>query len=164
MINKFEAFTNNIAIINKGIGQLKNEVMKQFNLRGNQGMILFYLRQYSEGRTLSQLSEVMGIDKAAVSRGLSELHKNKYIVFSDYTGSKRYNTPAILTETGKSVIDKVNEIICDIVDRVSLSNMSEDERAIMYRSMKSIAENIETFQKDKSRLQEVFSKTEISSC
>ncbi len=164
MIKRFEAFTNNISIINKGIGQLKDEVMKQFNLKGKQGMILFYLRQHSDGLTVSQLSELMGIDKGAISRGLSELYKNKYIAYSEFTGAKRYNTPALLTDIGTKVIDKVNEIICDIVDVVSLSNISEDERTIMYHSMRSIAENIERFQKDKSKLQEAFLKTEIPTC
>ncbi|MFA7636562.1 MAG: MarR family transcriptional regulator [Monoglobales bacterium] len=164
MIKRFESFTNNISIINKGISQLKNEVMKKFNLKGNQGMLLFYLRQNIGGLTVSQLSELIGIDKAAISRGLSELYEKKYIDYPEYTGGKKYNTPAVLTDMGKNIIEQVNKIICSIVDMVSLSNMTEDERAIMYRSMRSIAENIEKFLKDKNKLAEAFSQTECERC
>lgn len=160
MIKRFEIFTKNISIINKGIGQLKTEVMKRFDLKGNQGMFLFYLRQHSDGLTVSQLSEEVGIDKAAVSRALSGLYEKKFIYYSEYTGGKRYNTPAILTSKGKEVVDKVNAVISEIVDSVSLADMSEDERTIMYRSMRSIAKNIKKFQKDKSKLEEAFSKSE----
>ncbi len=145
MIKRFEIFTNNIAIIHKGIQQIKAEEMKKVGLKGPHVMYLFYLFRHREGLTASQLSERVGVNKAAVSRSLSELYKNNYIDYPDYSGGKKYNTPAVLTEKGCAVTSKLNDRICELVDRISLTNVDEEHRTIMYRSLRTIANNITSY-------------------
>ena len=142
MIERFEIFTNNISIVYKGIERLKNEKMKELGLRGNQVMYLFYLFQNDDGLTASQLCEMIDVDKAAVSRTLSELYKNGYIYYDDFSGGKKYNTPVKLTEKGRQTTTTMTDTICDLVDKISLTNVSEEERTILYRSLRTIAKNI----------------------
>lgn len=142
MIKKFEVFTNNISVIYRGIEQLKRKTMKKFGLKGNHAMCLFYLSYHPEGLTASQLCEKIGIDKAAVSRTLSELHKRECISYPNYRGGKKYNTAATLTEKGKKLTGELTDIICMLVDKISLDNITEENRTIMYRSLRTIANNI----------------------
>lgn len=142
MIERFEIFTNNIAVVYKGIQKLKNDTMKEFGLKGNHMMCLFYLEKHSEGLTASQLCELTGNDKAAVSRTISELYKLGHISYDAFVGRKKYNTTLRLTEKGKMVTKALFETICRVVDEISLQNMSEDNRTEFYRSLRTLANNI----------------------
>lgn len=142
MIERFEIFTNNISIVYKGIQKLKNDTMKEFGLKGNHLMCLFYLDKYEEGLTASKLCELIGNDKAAVSRSLSELYKLGHICYDDFNGGKKYNTTVQLTEKGKEVTKVLVDTICRVVDEISLYNMNEEKRTELYRSLRTIANNI----------------------
>lgn len=142
MIERFEIFTNNISIVYKGIQKLKNDTMKEFGLKGNHLMCLFYLEKHEEGLTASQLCELIGNDKAAVSRSLSELYKLEHIYYDDFSGGKKYNTIVKLTEKGKNVTGVIMNEVCRVVDEVSLKNMDEDRRTEFYRSLRTLANSI----------------------
>ena len=142
MLQRFVIFMDNITKISKGIQVLKNRVMKQYGLNGGHAMYLFYLVQHSEGLTVSQMSELNKVSKPAVSRVFSCLYKKGYIDFPNYMGGKKYNTPAILTEKGRKQTKLLNDTICELVDKLSLTNVEEDDRTIMYRSLRTIANNI----------------------
>ncbi len=147
MIQRFINFTENITTINKGIQELKNKVMNEHGLNGGSAMYLFFLSQHSEGLTVSEMSELNNVSKAAVSRVYSSLYDKGYISFVDFDGGKKYNTPAILTEKGKKQTDLISEAICKYVDMFSLTNIDENDRTIMYRSLRTIANNLTDYLK-----------------
>ena len=142
MIERFEIFTNNISVVYKGIQKLKNDKMKEFGLKGNHMMCLFYLEKHPDGLTASQLCELIGNDKAAVSRSLSELYKLDHICYDGFTGGKKYNTVIKLTEKGKSVTSVLFDEINRTVNEISLNNMDEDHRTEFYRSLRTLANSI----------------------
>ena len=142
MIERFEIFTNNISIVYKGIQKLKNEKMKEFGLKGNHMMCLFYLEKHEEGLTAARLCELIGNDKAAVSRSLSELYKLDHICYENFNGGKKYNTTVKLTEKGKSVTKQLFKAIESTVDEISLNNMDEERRTEFYRSLRTLASSI----------------------
>lgn len=145
MIPRFITFTKNITIISKGIEQLKNEVMNEYGLNGGDAMYLFYLAQHSEGLTVSQMSEINNVSKAAVSRIYASLCEKGCIYFAEYNGGKKYNTPAVLTEKGKEKAVLITEAICKFVDMFSLTNIRDEDRTTMYRSLRTIANNITAY-------------------
>ncbi len=142
MIELFEIFTNNISVVYKGIQKLKNDDMKKFGLKGNHLMCLFYLDKYEEGLTASRLCELIGNDKAAVSRSLSELNSLGHICYEGEAGRKKYNTVIRLTEKGKSITALLVEEICHRVDEISLQGMDLEQRTALYRHLRTIANNI----------------------
>lgn len=142
LIKRFEMFANNISIIHKNISRLKNEVMKKYGLTGNQGIYLAYLLLYRDGLTVSQFAEIAGVDKAAVSRTYSVLYKKGYIDYPDFYGDKRYNTPAIITGKAREIMVPVVNMIYELIDTIILTGIDEDNRSIMYRTLKTTAGNI----------------------
>lgn len=141
MINRFAIFTRNITVIYNGIQQLKKEYMKPLGLSGNSVMCLFHLMQNSEGLTASELCELVCVDKAAVSRSMSELFKKDCIAYPDFDGTKKYNTRAVLTEKGFRTAEGLNGAICTVVERLS-EGVTDDDRTCMYRSLRTIANNL----------------------
>lgn len=142
MIERFEIFTNNISVVYKGIQKLKNEKMKEFGLKGNHMMCLFYLEKHEDGLTASQLCELIGNDKAAVSRSLSELYKLGHIYYENFTGGKKYNTIVKLTGKGKEITPVLFDEIVRAVDEISLKGTDEDHRTEFYRALRTLANSI----------------------
>lgn len=148
LIKRFEIFANNISIIHKNISKLKKEVMKKYDLSGNDGLYLSYLILYRDGLTVSQFAEIAGVDKAAVSRTFASLYKKGFITYPDFYGEKKYNTPAVVTEDAKKMMLPVIDTISDLINSISLTNINEDNRTIMYRTLRTTAENIADCLKD----------------
>lgn len=145
MIQRFINFIDNITIISKGIEQLKNEVMNAHGLNGGDTMYLFHLSQHSEGLTVSQMSEINNVSKAAVSRTYASLYEKGYIYYPDHDGGKKYNTQAILTDKGKEQAILIKDAVCKFVDMFSLTNIQDEDRTTMYRSLRTIANNITAY-------------------
>ena len=141
MIEKFDRFTKNITVIYQGIQQLKRYNMKNFGLKGHHAMCLFHLMRHSDGLTAAQLCELIGADKSGISRTLSELLKSEYITYPNFNGSKKYKTAAVLTEKGRNITERINQIICKLVAEIN-SGINENDIAAMYRSLDIISCNI----------------------
>lgn len=73
MDHRFETFSLSILELNRYLQKIKELEMKQFGLKANHTMCLYYLGQHPEGLTATQLTELCKEDKAAVSRCLSQL-------------------------------------------------------------------------------------------
>ncbi len=142
LLERFELFSNNVSIMYRGIQQLKQEVMKGYGLKGNHYICMFYLNKNKEGLTVSQLSKLASIDKAAISRAVSELCGMGIIEYVDFEGGKKYNTLVTLTQKGSQVMKELDVTLCTLVDKISLNHVDEDARTVMYRSMRQIAQNI----------------------
>ena len=142
LIKRFEVFSNNISIIHKNIRRLKNEVMKDYGLTGSQGIYLSYLLLYRDGLTVSSLAEIIGADKASVSRAFSHLYKKGYIYYPNFSGEKKYNTPAVITPKAQEIMVPVVETISNLIDIISLTDIKEDDRTTMYRTLRTTAGNI----------------------
>lgn len=141
MIRRFAVLASNISIIYKAVKRVQKRLMKEYGLKGNHAMCLFYLMQNKEGLTASQLSDLIGIDKAAVSRLVTTLFKSGYIEYRDFKGGKKYNTIIVLSEQGEAIADKLNEIVCWYMDKFG-SGVSEKDRVTLYCSLRTIANNL----------------------
>ena len=80
MDHRFETFSLSILELNRYLQKIKELEMKQFGLKANHTMCLYYLGQHPEGLTATQLTELCKEDKAAVSRCLSQLSDRQLVV------------------------------------------------------------------------------------
>lgn len=144
MTERFETFTILLNRINRNIRKIKNQEMKNYELRSPHISCLYYL-YISEALTAKELCERCEEDKATISRSLDYLEKNNYLICKS-DSKKRYNAPFVLTErgirAGKRIADKITAVLCEIDEGIS-----DADRAIFYRSLSIISENIDKVSK-----------------
>ena len=141
MTDRFEAFTMLITKIKRNISRLKSEEMTEFNLKSSHVNCLYYISR-RESLTATELCELCGEDKAAISRALSYLEKCKLISCESSAAQKRYNTPLSLTAAGKAVAARLSERIARILEEASIG-LDDESRRIMYESLEIISKNLE---------------------
>ena len=148
MENRFETFTVLIASINRSIRRIKTEEMSEHGLKSPHVSCLYYLHK-NPSMTAAELCEVCDEDKAAVSRSLLYLENNGFLVREGSAnervreGGKHYRSPLALTEKGSETARRLAERIDRVLEIVSIG-VSEEERAIMYRTLKQIDANLRT--------------------
>lgn len=144
MVERFETFTVLLNRINRNIRKIKNQEMANYDLRSPHISCLYYL-YISEGLTSKDLCERCEEDKATISRSLDYLEKNGYLVCKS-DSKKRYNAPFELTEKGLRAGKRIAEKIAFVLDEISVG-ISEEDRAVFYRSLNIISENIDAVAK-----------------
>ena len=124
MDERFEIFTVLLNRINRNIRKIKNEEMKNYELRSPHISCLYYLYIAKE-LTSKDLCERCEEDKATISRSLDYLEKNGYIICKS-DSKKRYNSPFELTErgmrAGKRIADKIAEVLEEVSKGISEYN------------------------------------------
>lgn len=148
MKERFETFTVLINRISRNIRRLKNLEMEEYNLKSAHISCLYYLYQ-SDGLTASELCERCEEDKATISRTLEYLEKNGYLS-CETKSEKRYRSPLLLTERGKATAAKIAEKIDDVLEEIG-EGLTEEERAIFYRSLSIISDRLEKIVKERRR-------------
>lgn len=153
MIQRFGTFVTAITQINRCIQRLKSHEMAHFDLKGTHVMCLFHLSQHSEGLTVSRLAQLCEEDKAAVSRAISELRARKLISLPPPGSGRQYRAAITLTAQGQEIALQMDHKIIRAVDAAA-RGYSEQERAVFYRVLLQIAENLqnECIQKEDSDL------------
>ncbi len=146
MKERFETFTVLINRISRNIRKLKNLEMKEYNLKSAHISCLYYLYQ-SDGLTASELCERCEEDKATISRTLEYLEKNGYLR-CETKSEKRYRSPLLLTEKGNTTAAKIAEKIDDVLEEIGES-LTEEERAVFYRSLSIISEGLDKIVKER---------------
>ena len=139
MNERFETFTVLINRISRNIRKIKNNEMREYNLRSAHISCIYYAYT-TRGITFSELCEKCEEDKATVSRTLDHLKKEGYITESG--SAKKYKNPIILTEkgreAGKRIADKINAVLFEI------SNcLTEEERCAFYGSLAAISRSLD---------------------
>ncbi len=140
MVERFETFTVLLNRINRNIRKIKNEEMANYELRSPHISCLYYL-YISKELTSKDLCERCEEDKATISRSLDYLEKNGYLVCKS-DSKKRYNAPFELTERGARAGKRIADKICAVLDEMS-AGISDEDRAIFYRCLNIISENID---------------------
>ena len=140
MAERFEVFTVLLNRINRNIKKIKNEEMAKYELRSPHISCLYHL-YISKGLTAKELCERCEEDKATISRSLDYLEKNGYLV-CNCQNKKRYNSPFEMTERGLRAGKRIADKIADVLHEIS-ADISEEDRAVFYRSLNVISENID---------------------
>ncbi len=136
---RFQLFTTLIANINRSVKKIKTEEMSEFNLKSVHVSCIYYLYR-SGALTVKELCDICDEDKANISRSLEYLEEIGYINPRP-SGSKRYKAPLELTKEG----ERIGEMINSKVDKILIGaseGISEQDRAIMYKSLETICTNL----------------------
>ena len=142
LIERFEAFTTSITKTYKCIQKIKLVEADRMGLKASHVMYLHYLGKNPEGLTSIELSKCCVEDKAAVSRSILDLTKKGLIKISEDDSGRKYRAKMILTEEGKLINEKINEVIATAVNKAS-KDLDECEREGFYRMFNCITDNLE---------------------
>lgn len=140
MNQRFETFTVLINRISRNIRKIKNNEMMAYHLRSSHISCLYYLYA-SEGLTATDLCDACEEDKATISRALDFLEKNGYLTCATESG-KRYKSPLVLTEKGKTAAQKIADKVNTVLDEIS-DGMTEEERVRFYQNLSTISERLD---------------------
>ena len=139
MKERYEVFTGLIAKIGRYIKRVKTEEMAEYDLKSPH--VNCHYQLYNRGPlTAKQLSELCDEDKAAISRSIEYLEEHGYIA-CDSSMKKRYKSRLALTEEGM----RVGAIITEKVDNVLAlagEGITDEERAVMYKCLTTISDNL----------------------
>ena len=125
-MDRFENFTVMVLKINKLVHKIKLVEMDGYGLKAIHVMCIYYAG--AAPVTAGELSRLTCEDKAAISRALTMLKKRGFINY----------------DAGKKLYDYINVKSKAAVDAAG-ADLSETERAALYKSLASIAENLEKY-------------------
>ena len=140
MQERFQMFTVLITKINRSIRRIKTEEMAEFDLKSPHVSCLYYLYK-NACLTAKALCDICGEDKASVSRSLEFLEEKGFVVCGT-SAKKRYKSPLTLTEKGKEVGGRLAKKIDAVLEKAG-AGLSEEDRAIFYRCLGIICENLQ---------------------
>ncbi len=146
MEERFETFTVLISSISRSIRRLKTEETAEFNLKSTHVTYLYYLYK-AEAMTAAEICELCDEDKAAASRSILYLEQNGFLLRIGKQagqlslGGKHYRSLLTLTDKGRTVAARLAERIDRVLEEVS-GGVSEEDRVILYRSLKQIDRNL----------------------
>ena len=127
------------------INRMKRQNMEAFDLGPAHTMCLNLLYQYPDGITKARLAELCEVDKAQISRVVSELQKKELIATPDL--DKRYKHKLSLTSHGKEVSEQISRIILDINSFVS-DSIPQEQIDTFYKTFNMICENLKKAEKN----------------
>lgn len=137
---RFETFTVLINRISRNIRKIENHEMADYNLRSTHIACLYHLYS-SEKLTSTELCDRCEEDKATISRAISYLEKEGFILCEE-KNAKRYKSPLTLTEKGTEAGAKISTKINRVLDEVG-AGLTDSQRVDFYRSLNIISENLE---------------------
>lgn len=138
--NRFELFDVSVSLICKSIQKIKSEVMHAYGLKSSHVFFIVQLEGRDEGLTATELSHAGRMDKAQISRVVSELIHKGFVARIAGEGQK-YKNKLILTESGKNIARDLDYLIARALEYVSGSIPVSDLEAF-YRTLFTISDNL----------------------
>ncbi len=143
MIDKFEKFSFAISEISRCWHKITAKEMREYGLKGTYSLYFTTLYQHPEGITAVKLAEICGKDKSDVSRAVSVLEKEGFII----KNGNNYRALIKLSSKGNSLAEKINHKVSLAVEYVG-KDLNEENRKIFYESLDLIVSNLQNLSKD----------------
>ena len=118
--------------------------MEAFDLGPAHTVCLNILYEQPEGTTKTNLAQLCGVDKAQISRVVSELQEKELVVASPR--QKGYKQKIALTDKGHEVAQEITGIIIDINEYVSQS-IPQEQIDLFYTTFGTICNNLKKAEK-----------------
>ena len=142
MISRYERLSSALSEISRIIQRISSQVMGEFGLKGSYAKYLLVLRRYPDGITATAICDICERNKADVSRALCELWDMGLV---ERIGNGSYRAKLTLTPNGRELADRLKLRATGFISYVG-KDIAEDEREIFYRSLESIASNLEAIE------------------
>lgn len=146
MYSRFEQFSSAISSIYRDMQKIERAEMERCGFRGAFAQYLAVLRRHPDGLTAAQLCGACDMDKAAVSRAMSDMEACGLIVRRS-AGDSGYRARLFLTEEGCRAADYVRTRAEIAVQEVG-KNLSDVHREIFYAALESIAARLQIISKE----------------
>ena len=146
MIDRFSQFCTSIASIQRSILKIERTEMAKYGLKGPHANCLVTMARYPEGITAARLCDVCDKDKAAMSRTVGELENAGMVLRQDPDG-KRYRSVLRLSEKGKEIANRVNDMVLLAVAKAS-DGYDKDKQQIFARVLSLVAGNLQDICRD----------------
>ena len=137
-MDRFENFTVTVLKINKLVQKIKLFEMDGYGLKAIHVMCIYYAG--GGPVTAGELCRLTCEDKAAISRALGMLKGRGFI---NYDAGK-YNAEVTLTGKGRELCDFIKVKSSAAVEAAG-ADLSEEKRALLYKSLASVADNLEKY-------------------
>lgn len=146
MIERFVRFSYAISEISRYWHKLTSEEMEKYGLKGPHSVYLLTMSRYPEGVTAPKICEECGKDKADVSRMMAIMEK-KGLARKEGIHQNLYGGVFKLTEEGRNAAEFVRRRAALAVE-IAGKELTEENRAIFYRSLELIAANLKNLSKN----------------
>ena len=135
----FIFFSMHLGTAQKSLQKLKNKNMEPYGLGSAHTVCLCLLFEYPEGITKTEMTRLCGVDKAQISRVISELEEKHYVT-TQKNGS-HYRQKYKLTEEGCEAAREIQSIIERINHFVS-GEIPKEELLAFYATFSKICDNL----------------------
>ncbi len=137
--DRFADFSNLIYSASKSLHRLKTRGMESYGLGSTHTFCLRTLQGCEDGLTRTQLAAACSVDKAQISRLISELTAMGYV----WEASKGagYRKKILLTEKGRQVAEGIERKVAYVLRYVS-GDIPPEEIAQMYTTLTMICEKL----------------------
>ena len=146
MIDRFSQFCTSIASIQRSILKIERTEMAKYGLKGPHANCLVAMARYPEGITAARLCDICDKDKAAISRTVSELENAGMVLRQDPEG-KRYRSVLRLSEKGKEIANRVNDMVLLAVAKAS-DGYDKEKQQVFARVLNLVAGNLQDICRD----------------
>ena len=146
MIERFSQFCTSIASIQRSILKIERTEMAKYGLKGPHANCLVAMARYPEGITAARLCDICDKDKAAISRTVSELENAGMVMRQDPEG-KRYRSVLRLSEKGKEIANRVNDMVLLAVAKAS-DGYDKEKQQVFARVLSLVAGNLQDICRD----------------
>lgn len=141
-MDRFREFSSLISRTEKALQKAKAEYVRGYGLRGVHVSCLLALYERPEGLPATELASVCGVDRAQVSRVVSELTEMGLISGEAGGQRRRYRSPLLLSDEGREAASQMAGIVSDKLRSVS-GDIPEEDLAVFYRVLRLIAGRLE---------------------
>ncbi len=137
--NRFELFSTKVARVVKSLQAIKSRKMAQYGLKGTTCLCLCQLLDSSGGLSATELAARGEIDKAQVSRCMSELIE-KGLVLHEKREGRSYKQKYCLTVNGLAVAEDISTATVR-VQALAEQGIDERDLALFYRVLDRLCDN-----------------------
>ena len=142
--DRFLLFRSRLNDAQKSISRIKHKKMEHYGLGSAHVICICLLEEHPKGLTKTELAKRGGVDKAQISRVISDVLEKDYVTTSNPQAS--YRQRYTLTELGATVAKEIRKTILDINSFVSASIPQKDIDTF-YTTFNTICENLSKAEK-----------------
>ena len=141
---RFEKFALLIDGVQKCIQKFKMAIAPTHGVKGVHVLWIYELFIHPDGLTSAELAVKSNIDPSLISRELTALKRKGYITREASSSKRSYNSRITLTEEGRLLGRKIQDMALDVQERVGYG-VSIEELSIFYSFLERLHDNLENY-------------------
>ena len=144
-VDRFESFILIIDAIHKCINKLKTDIAPETSVKSVHTMWLYELLRNPSGLTATEIAGKSMIDRSLVSREISALMRDGFVMSASPEGKRSYNSLITLTEKGREMAEVIADTALKIQNEVSRDVTAEELQTFysvldrLYANIKSVS-------------------------